>query len=217
MDLNELENRLRGHAQNTIEKIESPFNLKNVVNKKEINKLEGRSMNKYKNVDWIKRAATIAAVVSICLITVVAANPEKGFFKDVTRFDGAIRGTEYVNAQNEVTFKVIQDEEGNETFELEVEFVKKDVAPFKYIQEIVIPEYKIVNEKDEEILSVKNSLENATKATVEDGKVLLKLTIPEEITSQIESQKHFIEIENIYGLAKTEQPLKISGGWKVEL
>ena len=155
----------------------------------------------------------IAAVVSICLITVVAANPEKGFFKDVARFDGAIVGTEYLNAQNEVTFKVIKNEieEGSDTFELEVEFLNKDVAPFKYIQELAIPEYIVIDENGKEILNVENSLENAAKAKVEDGRVSLKLSKP-----QTANEKLFIEIENIYGLAKAEQPLKISGGWKLK-
>lgn len=211
MNLNELENRLRGHAQNTIAKIESPFNLKNAINKTEINKLEGKCMNK--NMSMFKRMGMIAAVVSICLITVVAANPEKGFFKDVARFDGAIVGTEYLNAQNEVTFKVIKNEieEGSDTFELEVEFLNKDVAPFKYIQELAIPEYIVIDENGKEILNVENSLENAAKAKVEDGRVSLKLSKP-----QTANEKLFIEIENIYGLAKAEQPLKISGGWKLK-
>lgn len=213
MDLNELENRLRGHAQNTIEKIESPFNLK-----MEINKMERNEMNKSKNITWIKRLATIAAIVCLCIVTVAMANPEKGFFKDVQRFDGAIVGTEYVNAQNDVTFKVIkdEDEEGNVAINVEMEFVNKETAPFAYIQEIAIPEYKVVNEKGEEIVSVKNILEDAEKATVEDGKVSMQLLVSKNKLLQTTNEIYFIEIESIYGLAKAEQPLKINGGWNLK-
>ena len=213
MNFNELENRMRGHAKTTISMIESPFNLKT-----EINKLEGKRMNKSKNISMFKRMGMIVAVVTVCLITVVAANPEKGFFKDVKRFDGAIVGEEYENAQKEITIEVNETkvEEGFVLVDLDIEFVYKDIAPFAYIQELAIPEYKIIKENGEEILSTKNTLENATKAVVEGGKVSLKLALPEENLSQITNETCFLEIENIYGLAKAEQPLKISGGWKLK-
>ncbi len=213
MNFNELENRMRGHAKTTISMIESPFNLKT-----EINKLEGKRMNKSKNISMFKRMGMIAAVVTVCLITVVAANPEKGFFKDVKRFDGAIVGEEYENAQNEIAIEVNETkvEEGFVLVDLDIEFVNKDIAPFAYIQELAILEYRITKENGEEILSTKNTLENATKAVVEEGKVSLKLALPEEKLQQITNEAHFLEIENIYGLAKAEQPLKISGGWKLK-
>lgn len=213
MNYNEFENRMRGHAKTTISMIESPFNLKT-----EINKLEGKRMNKSKNISMFKRMGMIAAVVTVCLITVVAANSEKGFFKDVKRFDGAIVGEVYENAQNEIAIEVNETkvEEGFVLVDLDIEFVDKDIAPFAYIQELAISEYQITNENGEEILSTKNTLENATKAVVEEGKVSLKLALPEEKLQQITNETHFLEIENIYGLAKAEQPLKISGGWKLK-
>ena len=103
MKLIELEDRLKGHAKITKSIISTPFDLKT-----EINKVEEKNMIKPKNITWLKRAGTIAAVLTICAVTVVSAGAIKGFFKDVTRWDGAVVGTEYVNATKEIKMDEIR-------------------------------------------------------------------------------------------------------------
>ena len=78
MKITELEERMKGHARITKSIISAPFDLKT-----EINKVEGKNMRKPKNIIWLKRASTIAAVVTICAVTVVSAGAIKGMFKDV--------------------------------------------------------------------------------------------------------------------------------------
>ena len=207
----ELEDRLKGHVKITKSIISAPFDLKT-----EINKMEEKDMVKPKNITWIKRFGTIAAVVTLCIMTVVCANPIKGFFKDIMRWDGAIVGTEYINATNDlkITASEMRSENGNTILSLEIAFENKNEAPFSFIQEIAIADFKILDRDSKEILVVSESIEESVKGTIKDGKVLIDLPIGEAKLNT--NDKYFIVIDSIHGLAKAEQSLKINGTWKCE-
>ena len=84
----------------------------------------------------------------------------------------------------------------------------------KTIQELAIIEYKIVDMNDKEVLKVNTTIENATKGKVEDGKVLLNLSMKE--ANLVFGENYKIVINSMYGLAKAEQPFKITGNWNCE-
>lgn len=206
MKIEELEERMRGHAQITKSAISAPFNLK-----EEINKSEVKNMVKPKNVTWLKRVATLAAVVTICAITVVSADAIKGYFNDVTRLDGAIVGTEYLDATNEIEMNVTKVEDENVT--LNITFKNPNEAPFAYIQEVAVAEYKIVDISKNEILRTSLELENAKKANIENGKISIQLSTDDKLNA---GQNYKLIVDNFYGLAKAEQPLRITGTWECE-
>ena len=204
MEINKLEDKMKGHAQIIRSIIPTPFNLK-----EEINNMEGKSMNKFKNITWLKRASIVAATVTVCAITVVSASSINGFFKDVKRWDGAIVGTEYINATNEVTINVADVKKEN--ISLNIVFEKENEIPFKYIEEVAINEYKIVDKNNEEITNFSTNIENGLKGTLNDGKVSIEIPI-----NEFDSNNHKIVINNVYGLKKADQPLKITGNWECE-
>lgn len=206
MKLNELEEKMKGHTEIIKSSISAPFDLK-----KEIINSEGKNMIKPKNITWLKRASTIAAVVTICAITVVSAGAIKGYFKDVTRWDGAVIGTEYLNATNDIEMNVSKVE--NENIRLNMTFENSNEAPFAYIQEVAITEYKILDMSGKEVLNTSLDLENGIKGNVENGRILVELPADNKLNT---NQNYKLVIDTIYGLAKAEQPLKITGTWECE-
>ena len=206
MKITELEERMKGHAKITKSIISAPFDLKT-----EINKMEGKNMSKPRNITWLRKVSTVAAVVTICAITVVSAGAIKGMFRDVKRWDGAVIGTEYVNATNDIEMNI--SETKDEYISLDINFENPNEAPFVFLQEVAITDYKIFDNNDKEVLEVNSTVENGIKGNVENGRILLELPTNDKLNS---SQNYKLVVNTIYGLAKAEQPLKITGTWKCE-
>lgn len=206
MKITELEERMKGHAKITKSIISAPFDLKT-----EINKVEGKNMSKPKKIIWLKRASTVAAVITVCAITVVSAGAIKGMFKDVKRWDGAVIGTEYVNATNDIEMNI--SETKDDYISLDINFENPNEAPFAFIQEVAITDYKILDNNDKEVLEVNSTVENGIKGSVENGRILVKLPTNDKLNS---NQDYILVINTVYGLAKAEQPLKITGTWECE-
>ena len=206
MKITELEERMKGHAKITKSIISAPFDLKT-----ELNKVEGKNMSKPRNITWLRKVSTVAAVVTVCAITVVSAGTIKGMFKDVKRWDGAVIGTEYVNATNDIEMNI--SETKDEYISLDINFENPNEAPFVFLQEVAITDYKIFDNNDKEVLEVNSTFENGIKGNVENGRILLELPTNDKLNS---NQNYKLVVNTIYGLAKAEQPLKITGTWKCE-
>ena len=206
MKITELEERMKGHAKITKSIISAPFDLKT-----ELNKVEGKNMSKPRNITWLKRVSTVAAVVTVGAITVVSAGAIKGMFKDVKRWDGAVIGTEYVNATNDIEMSINATKD--EYISLDINFENQNEAPFAFIQEVAITDYKILDNNDKEVLEVNSTVENGIKGNVENGRILLELPTNDKLNS---NQNYKLVVNTIYGLAKADQPLKITGTWECE-
>ena len=206
MKITELEERMKGHAKITKSIISAPFDLKT-----EINKMEGKNMSKPKNITWLRKVSTVAAVVTICAITVVSAGAIKGMFRDVKRWDGAVIGTEYVNATNDIEMNI--SETKDEYISLDINFENPNEAPFVFLQEVAITDYKIFDNNDKEVLEVNSTVENGIKGNVENGRILLELPTNDKLNS---NQNYKLVVNTIYGLAKADQPLEITGTWECE-
>ena len=210
MRISELEIKLRKHAETTKSVMQAPFALK-----EEIKNMEERTMSKPKFT--IKRTMAIAAVLALCLVVVCMtplASSIKGFFSDIVRFDGAITGTKYENATNDIKVDVLEltSENGNLNIPLGLTIQNPTEAPFPYIQEIAVSEYKIVDSNNKEIIKTKLSAEDGDKGTIGNDKVLVNLTLDD---AKLKSgEEYTIVIEKIYGLAKADAPLHITGTWK---
>ena len=205
MNSTELEERLKGHAKIIKSTIPTPFNFNF-----ELNKLEEKNMNKFKNVTWLKRLATTAAVLAVCAVTVVSAGALTGYFKDVKNFSGAIVGTEYINATNHIQMNVL--ETTDKYISLDIKFTNPNEAPFAFIQKLAVTEYIVLDQNNNAVFSVNSDVENSSTAVIEADGVLIKLPAK---NLNIE-ETYTLKINTIYGLAKAEQPLKISGDWKCE-
>ncbi len=212
MKLYELENKLRKHAETTKNVMQAPFELK-----EEIMKMEAHAMSQPKGRIRMKRTFAIAAALALCVVTVTMtplANTIQGFFSDIVRFDGAITGTKYENATNDIKVDILEltSENGNVIIPVELIFENPTEAPFPYIQEVAIAEYKIVDSNNKEIEKIKLSAEEGDKGTVSDGKVFVNLSLN---NAKFKSgEEYTIVIEKMYGLAKADAPLHITGTWE---
>ena len=210
MRISELEIKLRKHAETTKSVMQAPFALN-----EEIKNMEARTMSKPKFT--IKRTMAIAAVLALCLVVICMtplASSIKGFFSDIVRFDGAITGTKYENATNDIKVDVLEltSENGNLNIPLGLTIQNPTEAPFPYIQEIAVSEYKILDNNNKEIVKIKLSAEDGDKGIISDGKVLITLSLD---SKKIKSgEEYTIVIEKMYGLAKADAPLHITGTWK---
>ena len=210
MRISEFEIKLRKHAETTKSVMQAPFALN-----EEIKNMEARTMSKPKFT--IKRTMAIAAVLALCLVVVCMtplASSIKGFFSDIVRFDGAITGTKYENATNDIKVDVLEltSENGNLNIPLGLTIQNPTEAPFPYIQEIAVSEYKILDNNNKEIVKTKLSAEDGDKGIISDGKVLITLSLD---SKKIKSgEEYTIVIEKMYGLAKADAPLHITGTWK---
>ena len=210
MKISELENKLRKHAETTKSVMQTPFDLK-----EEIKNMEECTMSKPKIT--IKRTMSIAAVLALCLVIVCMtplASSIRGFFSDIVRFDGAITGTQYENATNEIIVNAMEPttDNGNDIIPLEFTFENPNEAPFAYIQEIAVADYMIIDETTGEILKLECYPEYSGKGTIKDGQALVNLSLND--TKIKSGEEYTIVIEKMYGLSKADAPLHITGTWK---
>ena len=190
--------------------MQAPFDLK-----EEIKNMEERTMSKPKFT--IKRTMAIAAVLALCLVVVCMtplASSIKGFFSDIVRFDGAITGTQYENATNDIKVDVLEltSENGDVIIPLDLTFENPTEAPFLYIQEVAVSEYKIFDSNNKEIIKAKFSAEDGDKGIVSDGKVLVNLLLDDSKFRF--GEEYTIVIDKLYGLSKADAPLHITGSWE---
>lgn len=211
MQITELENKMKRHSEIIKATISAPFDLKT-----EISKMEGKSMNNNKKIIWLKKVSVIAAMITICAITVVSAGALNGWFKDIKRIDGAIVGEEYVNATNEieVTATNIVNNDGKLLLPLKITFKNPNELPFSEFQEVAISEFKIIDSKNTEVLNFSSSVDNSPKMAIQNGESQVNLPVDSSKLKAGESYK--IIINSIYGLAKANQPLKMLGNWEYQ-
>ncbi len=210
MRIFELENKLRKHAGITKSVMQAPFDLNEAIKNREVDAMSKPNIR-------VKRIFVIAAVLALCIITVTItpfASSMKGFFKDIVRFDGAIIGTRYENATNEIKVhaKDMVTENGSVVIPLELTFENSTEAPFAYIQEISVADYMMFDSTAGEIFRLESDPEYSGKGNIIDGKALINLSIHDvELKS---GEEYTIVIEKMYGFKKADAPLHITGTWQ---
>lgn len=167
---------------------------------------------------WGRAAIAAAAVICIASISIPAiANPIGGFFKNIFRFDGAIVGTSYQNATDEIKISASNaiNKAGKTLLSLDITFLEMESKePFIYLKNgsAAIGDYRILDGSGKEIYTAKGQQEPS--AALDGDKANLTLTI--EGAELLAGEKYTIVIEYVYGLQKAEQPLGMSGVWECE-
>lgn len=194
----------------------------------------GNKMNKY-----LKRIAGVAAAV-VLSIGLIATNPTlantiQGFFKDITNWHGAVTGTEYEQATEEIDIKIsnIFTESNKVSLPMEVTFENSDKAPFNAIEALTLGDFKIVDSSGNEINYEEIQLESASKKEngfeINDADMLLtemeNQTLGKRsfVASFILSKEHLrsggkytLIINSFYGHKKADAPIEIKGNWKLD-
>ena len=168
---------------------------------------------------WHRTA--IAAAVLLCVITACfcipsVAVPLEGFFQDITRrLDGAVIGTEYENATQEIKIEASAavKENGKIMIPLEITFLEMgEKEPYIYLTEgaAALGDYWVTDASGKEICSASGQQE--ATGLLEDGKAALMQPIAAE--TLLEGTEYILVVESVYGLQKAEQPLEMKGHWE---
>lgn len=147
--------------------------------------------------------AVLAAALCLCLAIGVGAAVSGGSFVDIKNWNGAITGTEYVQAEGEIGVKA---ETAKGALIVELEFLEPAKAPYIVLEELAIGSYAIFDKSGE--LAAEG--ESAGTAIV-DGSAEFELAF-----DGIPGEEYTLKIETLIGSAKADQPLKIHGNWLIE-
>lgn len=151
------------------------------------------------------RPALLAAVLALCITLPLgaAALGGEGFFKDVKNIFGAVTGTEYENATEEIA--VTAQRMGN-TLLIHVALLVPEKAPYPYISLLSLHDYELLN-ADGKVVKEGDTVQ---ALPMEDTAVTFSLPLPEDAAS--------IRIHSFLGSGqKGDQPLPIYGSWQCQI
>ena len=191
------------NIKNIAEKIVMPEDMKIRIAencKKQIS--QQRKETTMKNNKLFKKPAAVFATLAICLSLSVSAMAAsgllKGFFQDVKRPDGAVIGTTYEQATDEIALKVNID---GDTLAVIAAFTDK--APF-IAAEMGIGNYQIV---DGNVKVVKDgSYTEHTK--IIDGRAEIRIDI-----SDIDNGSYKLIVTSFVAYNKADPPMAVNGDW----
>ena len=192
------------NLKNAIEKIEMPEDMKERIQKNCLGALshetEGKRM---KNRKPLKRTFLIAAVLVLCLPVIGMAVSNTGKFKDVKNIFGAITGTEYENATEEITVSLFAEEK---TLFVETAFVNPDIPPYNACEMLSIGAYQIMDKTGNIVMEG----EETSPVMVVDGKTIFDLSL-----KNLEKGNYTLKIDSFISSKKADQPLPIYGNWEL--
>lgn len=169
--------------------------------------MEIKTMTKKSN--FFKKPAVSVASLALCLfftgVTVLAASGQlKGFFKDITNWTGAVTGTTYEQATDEIGINVV-----SVTDELTVlaTMVNPEVAPYRYFEEFGVQSFVVKDMSGKVVL--KGSATTMTE--ISNGQASMKLPL-----ENLPAGKYTLVIDAFVGSRKADQPLVIHGRWECE-
>lgn len=164
-------------------------------------------MKTNKNNTFLRKpaAALIALVVFLSLsVTAVAASGVlNGFFQDITNWQGAIVGTSYEQATDEI--RVAATVKGNELTVLAI-FVDSQTFPYREIEMLGIAAYRIVDANGKVVA------EGAVESTeIVNGQAAINIHL-----DGIDSGSYKLIVTAFVAEKKADQPMNINGNWECE-
>lgn len=182
---------------------------KHIQEAKEVQKSKIERFNKLEDKSMSKKAKRIAAVavltIGVCVtgVTTLATNGKlQGYFKDIINFKGAVIGTGYEQATEEVEISIV---EVSKEIKLEINMINPKVAPYSSFELFGIKSYEIVDESGNVIVK-----DMATEmAEVINGTVIATISLDD-----ISSGEYTLIISEMTGSSKADQPLILSGEWE---
>ena len=190
-----------------IEEIKMPEDMRIRIIGKCYAELEKNKMSKRYGYKYLKKPMVAVAALALCLcvtsVTVLAATGKlQGFFKDVKRWDGAVIGTTYEQATDEINVKIT---EVTDELIVEISMVDPKVVPYSLFELFGLNNYKIVDINGKTIVEMKDE----TVAEVSDGKVMIQIPL-----NEVASGEYKLVINEMVGCSKADQPLVLHGTWE---
>lgn len=163
------------------------------------------AMKTNRNNTFFRKPSVAFAAAVLCIslsVTAAAASGVlKGYFRDIKNWNGAIVGTSYEQATDEINLSVTVN--GNELTVLAT-FSVQQKFPYREAQKLGIAEYSIV---DAEGKVVKEGA--AECAEVVNGQAAVRIALDD-----IDSGSYKLIVTAFVSEKKADQPLNINGNWE---
>ncbi len=199
------ENKLK----NKICEIEMSEEMQERILKNCYMEMEDKIMNKNTAKNFFRKPMVAVASLALCVcltgVTALAATGKlEGFFKDITNWNGAVVGTSYEQATDEIEVSVVSV---TDELTIEATMIKPQKAPYSVLETLGVNSYKITDMAGKVI--VKGGASEV--AEIVDGKVILNIALED-----LANGEYKLIVSSFVGGAKAEQPLVISGNWECE-
>lgn len=162
-------------------------------------------MKNSKNISFFRKPAAVFAILAICLslsVTAIAASGVlKGYFRDITNWQGAVVGISYEQATDEIRMDVTVNR--NELTVLAT-FANPQMMPYKYTEKLGIAAYQIVDANGK---AVKEGAANSVEVVNGQAAVSIRL-------DDIDSGSYKLVVTAFVSEKKADQPLNINGNWE---
>ena len=169
--------------------------------------MEEDKMKNNKITVFFKRPMVAVASLALCICmtsfsAMAASGKLQGFFKDIHGWNGAVVGTSYEQATEELDVNLIST---NDTLEIEVIVVDPNKAPYIEFEQMGIQVAEITDINGTVIM------ENISSefTDMQNGKANIKLSI-----ENIPNGDYKLQITEIVGNKKADQPLTLYGIWE---
>lgn len=158
---------------------------------------------KKRNNNWFMKPIAIAAVLTLCMVAAGAAS-HFGMFKDITDWSGAVTGTEYVQATEDIQLdaSTTKDE-----LAVTITLLTPDTVPYSELDTMGIGSYKIVDLNGKVIVNG----ESSDFFHIVDGKVNIFIPL-----NGLENGSYKLVVDAFSGAKKADNILRISGSWECE-
>ena len=196
-----------GGLKQSVEKIEMPEEMKQRIIRNcrlsAAHKTEEITMKKKLNFS-VQKALSIAAVIALCLCASAAAANHAGVFRDIMDWKGAVVGTEYVQASDEIGVSAAA-EQG--VLAITATFLDPDAFPYRAQETFGVGHYEIVDASGNVIAEG----EGDSFAEVLDGQAVMAVSLDD-----LENGAYKLLISSFVGCKKADQPLRIGGSWECD-
>ena len=189
-----------------VKQIEMPAEMQERIRKNCYKKMEEENMKKSRKNIFQKPMVAVAALALCLCVTGVSAlaatGKLEGFFKDITRWNGAVIGSTYEQASDEVTLEIdgVTDE-----LEVNITLPEAQKAPYRYFENMGIHNYQIVDKNGKVIVK-----DAETKASpISDGQVQVSVPLKD-----IPVGEYKLVVTELVGGSKADQPLVVKGTWE---
>lgn len=194
--------------KHSIGNIKMPPDMKQRIIKNCYNETEKANMKTNKTLFYKKPIVAIAALVlCICVASTVAlasTGKLQGYFKDIKNLGGAITGTAYDQATDEIEIDITKI---TDVLTVEVTFLNNEQPPYNCSEMLGINSYSIIDSNNIAVVKKKSS----ELSEVLDGKA--QLTIP---INELKSGNYTLLVNEFVSEKKADQPLIISGNWELK-
>lgn len=158
-----------------------------------------------------RRPAAIILILCLCFTAAAAAAGHRGFFSDIIRWDGAVTGTKYEEASEEINVSAVIDAEAGELV-VTAELLCPDTAPYSEIEKLEISDSRIENAAGD-ILSEDPDF---SAADIVDGTAEIRIPFDRGTIISSGSGEYTLKIDAFTGSKKADQPLEITGTWECQ-